>query len=208
MGGMNNPSGQTKKMFGLLFAIIATFAAGCTEKSGAIEDPLPPYSHITPTVQNLKTYSTSISRCSGGILRMTSEWTSPAAVSTATAYIGFVRTILDSKTEPIGIIASDVATVSKDIRANLLWQTNTTATTTVTVCNASETADFYARFATPIPIPTKIGTDENGGLWGAEIPFAHEDIASAPLGVNQMIFYMYINNQKTNTLSFELTFVP
>ncbi len=205
MGDMKNPSSQAKKVFGLLFAIIAAFAAGCTEKSGAIEDPLPPFSHITPTVQNLKTFATSISRCSGGILRLTSEWTSPSAVSTATAYIGFVRTILDSRTEPIGIIASDVATISKDIRANLVWQTTTTATST---CNASETADFYARFATPIPVPTKIGTDENGGLWGAEIPFAHADIASAPLGVHQMIFYMYINNQKTNTLSFELTFVP
>ncbi len=197
-----------KKFLVLFVGVLAALAGGCTDKSGAIEEPLPPWSYVTPTVQNLKTYATSISKCSGGILRLTCDWVSPGTVSTATAYVGFVRTIQDSKTEPIGVIASDVATVSKDIRAGLAWQTTVATTTTTTSCVASDTEAFYTKFQVPISIPTRIGTDENAGQWGAEIPFAHDDIASAPLGVHQMIFYMYINQQKTNTLSFELTFVP
>ncbi|HNX77923.1 MAG TPA: hypothetical protein PLM07_17605 [Candidatus Rifleibacterium sp.] len=205
---MKNYSGRfsvSKKMLWLFIVVIAAFAVGCTDKTGAIEDPLPPYSYITPTVQNLKTYATSISKCSGGILRLTSQWASPYPVSTATAYIGFVRTIQNPKTEPIGIIASAVATLSRDLRAGLAWQTTTIATSP---CVASDTEAFYRMFAEPVQIPVRIGTDENAGLFGAEIPFAHQDIASAPLGVHQMMFYMYINRQKTNTLSFELTFVP
>ncbi|MDD3146558.1 MAG: hypothetical protein PHD82_04595 [Candidatus Riflebacteria bacterium] len=196
-----------KKILAIIVGLFAALAVGCTDKSGAIEEPLPPWSYVTPTVQNLKTYATSISKCSGGILRLTCDWVSPNTVSTATAYVGFVRTIQDPKTEPIGVIASDVATISKDIRAGLAWQT-TIATTTEIPCVASDTEAFYAKFSVPISIPTRIGTDETAGQWGAEIPFAHNDIASAPLGVHQMIFYMYINHQKTNTLSFELTFVP
>jgi len=124
-------------------------------------------------------------------------------VSSISAYVGFVRTIQNPKTEPVGVIASGVASLSKNLRHNLLWQT-TTATTT---CTASDSTAFYSKFKDPIIVPTKIGTDQTAGQWAAQIPFAHEDIASAPLGVHQMIFYMYINYQKTNTLSFEVTFV-
>lgn len=197
-----------KKILALCVCVLATLASGCTDKSGAIEEPLPPWSYITPTVQNLKTYSTSISKCSGGILRLTCDWTSPSTVSTATAYLGFVRTIQNSKTEPIGVIASAVATISKDIRAGLAWQTTIATTTWGLGCLASDTEAFYTKFKEPIAMPTRIGTNEGAGQWGVAIPFAHDDIASAPLGVHQMIFYMYINRQKTNTLSFELTFVP
>ena len=192
-----------EKLLILLVAVLALTAIGCSEKSGALKEPLPPWSYITPTVQNLKVTSTSISRCEGGILDLTCEWTSPNVVSSISAYVGFVRTIQNPKTEPVGVIASGVASLSKNLRHNLLWQT-TTATTT---CTASDSTAFYSKFKDPIIVPTKIGTDQTAGQWAAKIPFAHEDIASAPLGVHQMIFYMYINYQKTNTLSFEVTFV-
>jgi len=200
---------QTRLILLLIVVITALAASGCTEKTGAIEDPVAPWypSYVTPTVSNLKAYATSISRCSGGILRLTCDWTSPGVVSTITAYIGFVRTIQNPKTEPIGIIASEVATLSKDIRLSLLGQIATTTATT-TACVASDTEAFYRKFQDPIKVVTKIATNETAGQWGAEIPFAHDDIASAPLGVHQMIFYMEVNHHKTNTQAFELTFVP
>ena len=200
---------QTRLILLLIVVITALAASGCTEKTGANEDPVAPWypSYVTPTVSNLKAYATSISRCSGGILKLTCDWTSPGAVSTITAYVGFVRTIQNPKTEPVGIIASQVASLSRDIRFSFLGQIATTTATT-TACVASETEAFYRRFNEPIKVVTKIGTSETAGQWGAEIPFAHEDIASAPLGVHQMIFYMEINHHKTNTHAFELTFVP
>jgi len=77
-----------------------------------------------------------------------------------------------------------------------------------TDCNASDTTAFFAKYAEPIKIPTKIGTDELSGRWEVEIPFAPEDTSIAPLGVYQMIFYMEMNRLKTNTLAFEMTFIP
>lgn len=187
-----------EKLLILIVVALALTAIGCSEKTGELK-VLPPWSYITPTVQNLKATSTSISRCEGGILNLTCEWTSPNVVSSISAYVGFVRTIQNPKTEPVGVIASGVASLSK----NLLWQ----ATTATTTCVASDSTAFYSKFKDPIIVPTKIGTDQTAGQWAAQIPFAYDDIASAPLGVHQMIFYMYINYQKTNTLSFEITFV-
>ena len=85
---------------------------------------------------------------------------------------------------------------------------NTTTTASETVNDPIATADFYRKYAEPILIPVRINTNETAGQFFAQIPFTTGDIASAPLGVHQMMLYMKINGCKTNTLSFELTFVP
>lgn len=180
------------------FVVVAVFAlawflVGC-DKTGQLEGPLPTYSYVTPTIQNLQVVATSISRTTGGIMRISCEWTSPSTVATATAYLGFVRTIQTTGTEPVGVIASDTATQTRNLLPGLL-----------DALSAEEEA-FYLRFKDPISIPSKIGTDQQAGVWGAEIPFTSQDIFGAPLGVHQMILYMSINGMKTNTLSFEMTF--
>ncbi len=85
---------------------------------------------------------------------------------------------------------------------------NTTTTASETVNDPIATADFYRKYSEPILIPVRINTNETAGQFFAQIPFTTGDIASAPLGVHQMMLYMKINGYKTNTLSFELTFVP
>lgn len=85
---------------------------------------------------------------------------------------------------------------------------NSTTTASETLNDPIATADFYRKYAEPILIPVKINTNETAGQFFAQIPFTTGDIASAPLGVHQMMLYMKINGYKTNTLSFELTFVP
>ena len=178
-----------KKIAALTVLLLALFLTGC-DKTGQLKEPLPPYSYVTPTIQSLEIIATSISRTTGGIMKLTCEWTSPSIVSTATAYLGFVRTIQDTVTEPVGVIASETATKT----ASLMFAAS------------AETEAFYQRFKDPIAIPTKIGTDNQAGRWSAEIPFTPQDIYGAPLGVHQMILYMSINGVKTNTLAFEMTF--
>lgn len=191
----------------LLFALImlgAIFSGGCSEKTGALNDSVGPnvYSYVNPTIANLQVVATSISKSTGGIVRLNCEWTTPGVVSTATAYLGFVRTIQDYVHEPVGVIGSDTATLTRNLPMNIA------ALTASAPVDTSNPAAFYERFKNPIAIPTKIGTTQLSGLWSAEIPLPNEDIFYAPLGVHQMVFYMSINGVKTNTLSFEMTFVP
>ena len=214
-------------MFITAYIVITT---GCG-KSGALEDPI---SYLTPSIQNLQTKSTNIAKCTGGILSFTCDWTSPQVVSSANAYLSFVRTIDLPLTEPIGVIGSAtemiVSSSSRAVITNdpipfdfgsLRLAKFNYASTSRTISNntnnntASETvndpiatADFYRKYAEPILIPVRINTDETAGQFFAQIPFTTADIASAPLGVHQMMLYMKINGCKTNTLSFELTFVP
>ena len=216
------------------FIVITT---GCG-KSGAIEDPV---SYLTPSIQNLQTKSTNIAKCTGGILSFTCDWTSPQVVSSANAYLSFVKTIDLPITEPIGVIgsASEMVTdtssnitTNKSFRAIMTNETipfdysairlatkfnyasttrtlnNNTTTASETVNDPEAVEDFYRKYANPILIPVKINTNETAGQFFAQIPFTTGDIASAPLGVHQMMLYMKINGCKTNTLSFELTFVP
>lgn len=178
----------------LMFA--AVFSSGCDDKTGILEDPAGPASYVTPTISNLQVQTTSISRRTGGILQISCEWVSPAIVSTATAYLGFVKTIQDYVHEPVGVIGSGTASAPRRLSFNIQGATTT------------DVASFYERFRLPIAIPTKVGTNRPGGLWSAQIPLPHEDIFNAPDGVHQMVFYMSINGLKTNTLSFEMTFVP
>lgn len=188
-----------KRILALTSLLIAFVLAGC-DKTGQIESPLPPYSYVTPTIQNLEVVSTSISKATGGIMRLSCEWTSPSSVSTATAYLGFVRTIQDIVTEPVGVIASETASASSRLNGAL------TLTGLKNLRTSAETEAFYLRFKDPISIPSKIGTDRQAGKWAAEIPFTPQDIYGAPLGVHQMLLYMSINGVKTNTLAFEMTF--
>ena len=175
----------------------ATFNSGCDEKTGIIKPPPPPYSYVTPTLQNLVVETEVLSKCTGGILKLSCEWVSPHLVSTATAFVGFVRTIKDPKTEPIGVIASG----TDEAEALLLSRFQAVSPD----CIATNTAEFYARFADPIEIPSRIGTDKVAGKWVAEIPFTPSDLRGAPVGVHQMMIYKTINRMKTNTLSFEIT---
>ncbi|MBU1109766.1 MAG: hypothetical protein KKB51_24000 [Candidatus Riflebacteria bacterium] len=186
-----------KKFAAVAVFVLACFLVGC-DKTGQLEGPLSPNSYVTPTIQNLQVVATSISLTTGGIMRINCEWTSPSSVSTATAYLGFVRTIQDMGTEPVGVIASETATQTK----NLLPSSVSAFRRALT----AEAEAFYLRFKDPISIPTKIGTDQQAGVWGAEIPFTSQDISGAPLGVHQMMLYMSINGAKTNTLAFEITF--
>lgn len=193
-------------------------STGCG-KSGAIKDPV---SYVTPSIQNLQTQSTNIAKCTGGILAFTFDWTSPKVVSTASAYLSFVKTIDLPVTEPIGVIgsatemitnsslrASAVITNEKlplyyDLKEYGLKLDNATSS----INNPQAIIDFYKKYEKPILIPVKISTEETSGQFFAQIPFTPNDIASAPLGIHQMMVYMNINGYKTNTLAFELTFVP
>lgn len=186
-----------KKIVALTTLLFALLLVGC-DKTGQIKEPLPPFSYVTPTIQELRILATVISKTTGGIMKLNCEWISPAVVSTATAYLGFVRTIQNTVTEPVGVIASATATQTKSLlSANASGLKSSLS---------AETEAFYQRFKNPIAIPTRIGTDQRAGKWGAEIPFTPQDIYGAPLGVHQMILYMSINGVKTNTLAFEMTF--
>ena len=227
------------KLFCIAFiTAYIVITTGCG-KSGAIEDPV---SYLTPSIQNLQTKSTNIAKCTGGILSFTCDWTSPQVVSSANAYLSFVKTIDLPITEPIGVIGSAAEMIVSsstraviregitavmtndpipfDFGSSLRLATkfnyastsrtisNTTTTASETVNDPQATADFYRKYAEPILIPVRINTNETAGQFFAQIPFTTGDIASAPLGVHQMMLYMKINGCKTNTLSFELTFVP
>lgn len=213
-------------IFLITFALITT---GCG-KSGEIEDPV---SYITPTIQNIQTKSTNIAKCTGGILSFTCDWTSPQIVTDSKAYLSFVKTIDLPITEPIGVMGSATEMITNtSIRAVMTNEKidfnygNTpnedgfsfngrasiraaeTDNASETVNDPEATAEFYRKYAYPIEIPVRINSEEYSGQFYSEVPFTIADIASAPLGVHQMMFYMKINGYKTNTLSFEITFVP
>ncbi|GAB4275026.1 MAG: hypothetical protein Kow0029_15810 [Candidatus Rifleibacteriota bacterium] len=194
--------------FFLLLILIGCLSLGCSEKTGILPDEVPEPVYVTPTISNLQVENTSISKCGGGILTIRCEWSSPNKVGTATAYLGFVKTIKNPTTEPVGVIGSQTATITASLLPQLSAELLAQTTTATDTCMASDTAAFFAKYADPIMIPTKIGTDQTYGRWEVDIPFAPEDTSIAPLGVYQMIFYMNINGMKTNTLAFELTFIP
>lgn len=232
----SNQSNYTKLLCILFITAYIVITTGCG-KSGEVEDPV---TFVTPSIQNLQTKSTNIAKCTGGILSFTCDWTSPQVVSSANAYLSFVKTIDLPITEPIGVIGSaSEMVISSSTRAvttneSLAVMTNEPipfdfgsmrlakfnyASTTRTISNNSSTAsetvndplataDFYRKYSEPILIPVRINTNETAGQFFAQIPFTTGDIASAPLGVHQMMLYMKINGYKTNTLSFEITFVP
>lgn len=190
-----------KILLAFLICLVMIASSGCSGKSGALEDPVSPLSYVAPTIANLQVGSGAISKCTGGILRVNSEWASPRVVSTATAYLAFVKTIQEVNTEPVGVIGSGTSDLQGGVLAQVIAPVASDA-----ACLTSDAAAFYRRFSQPIAIPTKVGTDKLSGMWSADIPMPKDDIADAPLGIHQMLFYMSINGQKTNTLSFEITF--
>ena len=98
----SNQSNYTKLLCILFITAYIVITTGCG-KSGEVEDPV---SFVTPSIQNLQTKSTNIAKCTGGILSFTCDWTSPQVVSSANAYLSFVKTIDLPITEPIGVIGS------------------------------------------------------------------------------------------------------
>lgn len=191
---------KTNLHYLLVILLVTAFSLGCSEKTGIMPEPQPEPNYVVPTIGDLQVRNNNISKCGGGIMTLACTWTSPYKVATATAYLGFVKTITDPVTEPVGVIATQGASLRQS-PDGFLFQA-------LTDCNASDTAAFFARYAKPIEIPTKVGTDQLTGRWEVGIPFAPADTRIAPLGVYQMILYMKINHVKTNTLSFEMTFLP
>ena len=213
---------QRKRTSSTLFWILlgvccaACFVVGC-DKSGELDTPPTAPSAVGPTIYSLVAQDTTLSRSSGGILTVSCKWTSPYKVATAAAYLAFVRSVKDIKTEPVGIIGTETASVSTSLRVlrfsgsgdglrpEVLFQTaSETASGTADV--ASDTVAFYNRFQDPLVFSTGIGTEELEGAWGVEIPFTKNDIGDAPLGKQQMLLWMMVNGYKTNTLAFEIEF--
>ncbi len=208
-------------MFLIVFSLLTT---GCG-KSGALEEPI---SYVTPTIQNLQAKARNIAKCTGGILSFSCDWTSPTVVTDSKAYLSFVKTIDLPVTEPIGVMGSATEMVTNNSARAVMTNekininygnidpeiNNIKASVRAAEENATDTidpeatADFYRKYADPIVIPVRINSEEKSGQFYTEVPFTINDIASAPLGVHQMMFYMKINGYKTNTLSFEITFVP
>lgn len=204
--------------FLLMVAAAAAVLSGCN-KTGQLDNPLEadPEAFIRPTIYELKALPSSLCRDDGGIMTISCGWQSPRPVNAATATLCFVKTIKDTISEPIGVIASETDGLKKALATAA---TTATASGTASASESAEIAEkekeklelaankeFYERFKEPIEIPTTIGTNEQSGLWRAEIPFTKNDLKGAPLGiVQQMTLYMTINKAKTNTLSFEISF--
>ena len=215
----------TSQLLTVIFlTVITIFSTGCG-KSGVLEEPV---SYVTPTIQNLQAKSRNIAKCTGGILSFSCDWTSPTVVTDSKAYLSFVKTIDLPITEPIGVMGSATEMITNtsaravmtnerinynygDINPEVSYvkaSVRAAEEVATDVVDPEATADFYRKYADPIVIPVRINSEEKSGQFYSEVPFTINDIASAPLGVHQMMFYMRINGYKTNTLSFELTFVP
>jgi hypothetical protein len=191
---------------------IVLLIVGC-ETSGELKPVPGPASYVGPTISNFTSTARTLSKVNGGILDISCRWNSPNPVATAAAFLAFVRSLQDPKTEPVGIIGSGTATTSlrlpnlaedfpsRQIFAAPLAQTASEAAL------ASEAA-FFAKFADPIVIPSGIGTNDLTGLWRVQLPFPAPDLVNAPLGNQQMLLWMNINGMRTNSLAFEITINP
>lgn len=189
----------------LLLAVLTTVAC---EKSGELESPIPPNSYVGPTISGLQTTTRQLSQKTGGILRLTCVWASPRVVSTATAYLTFVRSLQDPQASPTGVISSGTASSTASTAAAMTIPVEWRAQTATNTASSTSSDAFFTRFQDPIRIPLGIGTDQKEGAFSAEIPFAIADIADAPLGTIQMLLWMMVNNVKTNSLAFEIEIVP
>ena len=193
-----------KQILAIILAFFSLCSLGCDSNDGALPDPVAPTSFVVPTIKSLKVTSTQVSRSKGGILGFSCQWTSPTKVATAAAYLAFVRTIYNPVTEPVGIIASSSASMTANLKSFPLLATVASSTATCT----TNLETFYSRFKEPIYIASKIGTDRLSGGWSVSIPFTSDDVCDGPNGKQQMLFWMKINGVKTNTLAFEMEFVP
>ncbi len=187
-----------------LLMVLCGFAAlvGCNEGEGIDMQVINQGDGVGPTIGNLTVADNKISIATGGILTIKCSWTSPAAVSTATGYLSFVKSLLAPPTDPSGILGSGTASAAKNLARDLLGILPATATDST----ATDSTAFFTRFKDPIAIPAGIGTNRLEGYFSVQIPFPKGDISDAPVGKQQMLFWMVINGRKTNTLSFELEF--
>ncbi len=194
----------------VLLLVVVCFSVAC-EKSGELTYPAGPGTAVGPTISHLTAANAVLSRTDGGILRLSCAWTTPWAVSTATAYVAFVRSLLDGQASPTGVIgsgtASDVASVTTGVPAHTDGQTQPATTTAIASDTVGNPAAFFLRFQSPLTIPLGIGTDQRAGFFQLDIPFPKADIGDAPLGKQQMLLWMMINGMKTNSLAFEVEFV-
>ena len=93
----------------VLVILLAVCASVACDKSGEIESSQPAGSAIGPTIANLVSTTKQLSKASGGILRLSCDWSSPWIISTGTAYLIFVRSIQDTQASPTGVIGSGTA---------------------------------------------------------------------------------------------------
>ncbi|RCK78326.1 MAG: hypothetical protein OZSIB_1568 [Candidatus Ozemobacter sibiricus] len=191
--------------------VVVCFTVAC-EKSGELTYPAGPGTAVGPTISRLIAANTVLSRANGGILRLSCAWTTPWPISTATAYVAFVRSLLDGQASPTGVVgsgtASDVASITTGAPAPTDGQTQTATTTATASDTVADPAAFFLRFQSPLVIPLGIGTDQLTGFFQLDIPFPKADISDAPLGKQQMLLWMMINGRQTNSLAFEVEFVP
>jgi len=200
----------------VLVILLAVCASVACDKSGEIESSQPAGSAIGPTIANLVSTTKQLSKASGGILRLSCDWSSPWIISTGTAYLIFVRSIQDTQASPTGVIGSGTASHTNPTAAlplpNIMTQaastTDATTTTASQTSTASDSPAFFARFKDPLSIPLGIGTDRKEGVFSVEIPFPTADISDAPLGNQQMLLWILMNGVKTNSLALEVEFIP
>lgn len=188
-----------------IICLAALFSSGCEGKTGILRDSS---AYVSPNIQELVVEADNLSKEVGGILRISCEWTSPAPVSRAHAYLAFVQSIKDPHTEPIGILPD-----TEDENENGFFSIRNGKSLRAQEAEAAprpfeDSAKFYELFGTPMRLESKIGTEKLFGTWSVEIPFTPRDLLYAPVGEHQMMIYKVINGKKTNTLSFELTIAP
>jgi len=166
----------------VFFLFVVLNILGCDEGHGLEITPITP-AILSPSINTLTVSGGTISKATGGILKLSCKWTSSEKISTATAYLAYVASLSDPLSGPTGIISSG------------------TSSATVSIRNG-----FLDTFQTPMPIPIGITSTALSGTWWVEIPFPSTDIQDAPEGKRQMLLWLEFNNNKTNTLAFEIEF--
>ena len=246
--------------FSSLFLLVL-LVLGCSEGIES-SSPVSVTSPLSPTISKLVVSGNTISKKSGGILKISCTWTSPEAVSSATGYLSYVQNLNASNSGATGIIGPSGTTGSGTTTAtaatkvgifippnppfnDILFQAtasgtatdtspasgtasgtpsgtasgtvaSSTASSTVATDsgNASGSSTTTARSTpgdsifqnpdTPLSIPTGVATSQLAGNWNVEIPFPISSVSNASIGKKQMLFWMILNNKKTNTLAFEI----
>lgn len=196
----------------LLSSSAALLFLGCSDGNPvSTETPAAPVSYLSPTIANLTVSGNSISRATGGILKLGCTWTSSSSVSSATAYVAFAQGLNDPDIGPAGIIASSAtSTASVSVRFQVIASTATATATATTTANASQPPTLPPEILAqnPLKFPAEVGTTNLSGVWRVEIPFPATAIASITDGKQQMLVWMSINARRTNSLAFELEFKP
>lgn len=192
----------------LAFLLFIPWLQGCDDGQARV-DPVYVPPDLSPTISALTVSGNTISKASGGILKLGCVWTSSYSVSTATAYVAFAQGLNDPTLGPTGIIgsgtASGTASVTKSILPEVLPEI-LSATTASTTASPAQPLPPEILAKNPLIIPAEVGTTAKTGYWQVEIPFTAVTIASMPVGKQQMLLWMNINLRRTNSLAFEVDF--